>query len=431
MVSKLRVWRWIGCLALLITALLSFVAWYFSTTPLYVVKTFLRAVALSGIQITVALTESDSSRETGSFTSSAHLKGTGENQKSLLLQHCKAIFGANNVALTEYKNDTIVLSRYPFGYQTSTDSRLYTLKKKYNLESIASKTDNDFLQIVAIANWVQSQWLHGISGADKFQPVAFNADKILESARSGYRFWCHVSAMTLIQTCSSLGHQARLVSLSRDGYNIDHAVAECWSNYYRKWVVIDPDFNLWYERDGVPLNVLEVHDAVLTGEAGRIIVRRGIHRPLPELEERISTLFGFYRYFYVDMRNDWLSNQYFYGHPKRSDKATLFWRDSRLPPVLNLKPKVSNKNDLYWDLNKTQMRFVNPNQQTLSLDVDLDTVTLDFSHFEVSIDGAAPIRVSNETISWPLHVGQNSIAVRSVTTLGKPGIVSSVSLSIE
>ena len=304
------------------------------------------------------------------------------------------------------------------------------MRKKYELSSIFVPSGNDFLDFVAMTDWVSSQWKHGTSGADAFDPVSFNADNLLERARTGGQFWCHPTAMTLIQIAAALGYQGRLVSLTDTGYQSDdmHAVAEFWSNHYQKWVVLDPDFNIWYSKNGIPLSTLEIHEAVMDKKTSSLIINKGLNRSDKDFENRIPNLYKYYRYFYIDLRNDWLSNAYFPGHPKRSDSATVFWQDERNPPVLNLFNKTDKKNDLYWDLNKTFMTFSAQKVASIKgIVVDLHTVTPNFSHYAVRLNDGSPKLLDKDEFVWQFQPGLNSIEIKSVNSAGKNGKASNIS----
>ena len=129
------------------------------------------------------------------------------------------------------------------------------------------------------------------------------------------------------------------------------------------------------------------------------------------------------------MRNDWLTNQYFPGHPSRSDRATLSLSDSRLPAVLNFNTKVLGSKDMYWDLNMTEIAF-SSGTSLYGIVADLSTLTPDFSHFDVLVDGmAVPTGISGRFV-WSLHDGVISLMALSVNSLDQRGIPASVVVKI-
>jgi hypothetical protein len=217
--------------------------------------------------------------------------------------------------------------------------------------------------------------------------------------------------------------------LSKDGYSRDHAVAEIWSNFYQKWIMIDVDFNIWYTREGIPLNVLEIHNALMDGREKSLDIEVGRSRPIPEYESGIPSLIGYYRYFDVDMRNDWLTNRYFRGHPARSDEASLWWQDERLPPILHFKTATSNRDDLYWDVNRVHLSFgASPCPKIIV--VHMDTMTPNFDHFAVVIDQSAAHKSTSCEFEWELHKGVNAVEVRPVNSVGRNGISSRIVICV-
>jgi transglutaminase superfamily protein len=408
---------------------ISLLSWHYSKSPLYVTKTAARALVLNSLVLVVSIHDSFAAIHKTPVGPPLHEIGRRSITRDAFLSSIRTLFPHKIINVIIFENKPIIRSSYKFGYQSVSDSRICRLKDKYGIDRLFP-TGSDFIGIIALMNWVNSQWHHGTTGATEFDPGKFEADRILSHAKHGDQFWCHVAAMTFIQLASSVGIQARLISLSQDGYNPDHAVAEVWSNEKQKWFMVDTDFNIWYTRNGVPLNVLEIHNLMMSNETNQIQIQKGINRLTPEYEKRIPVLYKFYRYFDVDMRNDWLTNQYFPGHPARSDKATLFWRDDRSPPVLNLKTKISSPLDLYWDLNRTELILSSLSPGKMTVAVDIATHTPNFSHFEVEFDSYEICKVTSNRIVWPLHLGGNSLKVCSVNSLGQKGIPAIVEVQI-
>ena len=420
--------------ALTLVLLLS-VSWYYGKSPLFVARITLRGIALRAIGLCVAAHDPSPKPilcATGPAATSKSCMGTSVTFETLT-QDVNMIFPRSYVTIKFSENSPIRRSRYSFSYQPASDPQLAVLRDNYRLSHLILPTNDDFENITRIVDWVHGQWCHGTSGAGDFNPGEFDADAIITHARHGDRFWCQVYAMTFVQVAASLGFQARLVSLTKDGYVSSdmHAVAEVWSNRYDKWIVVDPDFNIWYTRKGIPLNALEIHNAVIARAVDTIKIVKGVRRSGGEFESRIPKLYGYYRYFYVDMRNDWLTNRYFPGHPKRSDSATLFWDDPRLPSVLTLMTQTNSPHDLYWDINKTHACVGQPDIRTMNLPVYIDTLTPNYTHFEIVVDGAQSIPENTAEFAWKLHVGRNSLAICSVNAFGHRGIPAKIAIDIE
>ena len=90
-----------------------------------------------------------------------------------------------------------------------------------------------------------------------------NALEILEHAARGATFWCTHYTITYAESAAALGWQARKIGVDRnhgpEGMGSSHhGVAEVWSNQFRKWVVIDAQSNLHFEKAGIPLSAWEI-----------------------------------------------------------------------------------------------------------------------------------------------------------------------------
>jgi hypothetical protein len=169
-----------------------------------------------------------------------------------------------------------------------------------------------------LTSWVKARWEHT-------PPRVFprwDALEILELADRGEKFYCVQSAILLMQCMQALGWQARMLEIHAADGN-DHSVIEVWSKDFEKWVVMDPDFNLYYKRDGVPLGALDIHGAWLSGAVADIEMVRG---PCP---------YGFgptkgadlYHHVYFIWRND------FFSRPDAPVKLVHF-TDDETPPQL-------------------------------------------------------------------------------------------------
>jgi len=169
-------------------------------------------------------------------------------------------------------------SRFSFAYAPFDPVRRKIALEKYGLKEIWHKyKSNDFQMALALMAYVKSLWKHN---TDKgFYPQHFDAFKMIELGREGKGFWCQVYAMTFVELACYLGLPARVVALSQKGYISGHAVVEVWSNIWNKWFVVDPDFNIYYLRKGVPLNAIELHKLWEKHEENKVSVVKLKPRP--------------------------------------------------------------------------------------------------------------------------------------------------------
>ncbi len=412
---------------------ISITSFYYNVSFSYVIKIGMRKIVLELINVAVQVYDPSKTIEAVSGKELSYVNDIdsyqqGEDNLLKILKEMSVTEG--NALIKSYNNPYIIENNHEFGYEVYMESRKEEMDAIYNIEADLV-TLNDFKAIIEIRNFVKGLWKHG--GDLGFNPDRFDALKIISNAKEGKEYWCHVYALTYSQLLSSKGITSRLVSLSRDGYEKDHAVVEVWSNYYKKWIIMDVDYNLHYVYVGseIPLNTVELHNAYINNEIDEIEVVKGIPRPVDYDVESKSDykLLEFYAYVFIDMRNDWYVNDYMRGHPNASDFATLFWFDNRLPRVLNLYRKVSDINDYYWTLNQTEIYFRRIDDSTLEL--LLKTVTPNFKSWVVTVDGSNEFELDKQIYDWKLHKGYNSFNVKSLNLYGVDGIESTISIYLD
>lgn len=344
--------------------------------------------------------------------------------------------------LVESTSPRIVRSRFSFAYQPEGEPRLGELRRRYRLDEVVAPASNDFEALLRLRDWSRGRFRR----AD-YQPIMedFDALAVLDRDLRNERGApfdprvhidpCHFFPMLFAEVALAMGYQARLVQISHEG-RAWHGMVEVWTNHFRKWVALDAELCLHYERDGVPLSLLEVHEERYAPDGPRLRIVRGRPEgsdPSPTLASPLGVdepdpafmvdYFGYFRI--VDMRNDWMTNHYFRGHPARSDGASLTFVDPRMPRVLDFRPSTSDPDDFYWTLNETEV-LVRPPAEGRTLPLAFRTVTPGFDRFEVRLDGGAPRTTRGPSFDWPLHPGRNVLEVRSVNALAVEGIPSRV-----
>ena len=136
----------------------------------------------------------------------------------------------------------------------------------------------------------------------------------------------------------------------------------------------------------------------------------------------------------ADLRNDWLTNHYFPGHPRRSELNSLVYLDPRVDfsgevAFRNrMRPIVDKKSEMYWTLNQAEVHVRDWVENDLEL--EFETVTPNFQCFEVVVDGRELSRQDSSRYQWPLHEGTNTLVVRPVNKFGTVGIESTIALQV-
>lgn len=334
------------------------------------------------------------------------------------------------------RNYRIVNNRFNFYYQTAHEKRLKTLREKYKLSQICMSAKNEFEEMLILMNWTRGRFANF-----EYQPVygEFDGLRILDENRHDihsyipYRTYstCHMLGFLYVQLLLAMGFQARSLSIYK-GADLDrkgmHCIAEAWSELFKKWILLDPFLNIYYEKDGIPLNALEFHNTRYIGLGGIKVVSQDKGASLKGFS--LEQLLKFYTYIRMEFRNDWMTNHYYRGHPKRSDKISIWWLDNNLPLPRTLSPKTCDPADIYWPLNRTEILI---KKSTLgngkNLELLFRTVTPNFRSFEVTIDEIKRAYNKEPFFRWHLHKGDNKISVAAVNEHDRKGVASEVVIS--
>ena len=117
----------------------------------------------------------------------------------------------------------------------------------------------------ALTTWLASSWEH--TGADvAAQNTPWDPETILDwaPAQRGHNGQrpianCIFYGVTFTSACQAVGIPARCAVFADkpDGRN-GHFVAEFWAQEHEKWVMVDPNTDAHFIKDGVPMSVSEV-----------------------------------------------------------------------------------------------------------------------------------------------------------------------------
>jgi hypothetical protein len=336
------------------------------------------------------------------------------------------------VQLIEVHNEQIITGHYDFLYQPDVP-RLREMRKEMELDKVVSGATDELEKMVRLRQWVREQF----SRSDyQKQMKQFDALSIWRNPQKnpskraaimGAEYMpCHFFPLFYSQVMLAMGYTPRVVGITYTGYGA-HGFVEVWSNQYHKWISMDPDLNLHYELNGIPQNMLEVHNARYQSTS-KIEVLQGIVEPGFQPEETVENMLEYHKYIKIaDLRNDWLSNEYFLGHPARSDLATLFWEDEREAEAWRISPETSNSDDMYWTLNQAEIHVQPEKTGQNTLGLVFRTVTPNFSHFIIRVTGKS-FNEKSSTFAWQLQEGRNELVVYPLNSLGVKGISSRIKL---
>ena len=139
--------------------------------------------------------------------------------------------------------------------------RVSRLREEYGLAGVVAGEPQEFRRQLKLRHWVHTRW-----PIDNNQNKGGDAFAILEMAKKGEGFHCSHSSTVQHAVMVAMGYVVRDLGVDRNhedlGRSTHHGVNEVWSNEHAKWVLLDAKYDIHFERDGVPLSALELHEAV-------------------------------------------------------------------------------------------------------------------------------------------------------------------------
>jgi hypothetical protein len=348
-----------------------------------------------------------------------------------------ALSAGFDVRAAEIAGPIAVRSRFPFRTLDYADHQLERLRVDYRLTDLVRSAADEWT-----AQQQLKQWVHEAipDGAPDAGIGGRSAADILRRAAAGEQFFCTHFAITYVEAALALGWQARRLAVDRrqtpdDPTSTNHGVAEVWSNQFAKWIAIDAQSNLHYEKDGVPLSAWEIREEFLRDRGvalDRIVgvprqkAARGIKWWNRPAEPGIATYFWIGIYDDAVYRGDYDLARIIL--PQNTSNRGLVWyqntvdgpgrrlhsgyRNARFLPTYSL-------DDAYWTVGvvETRVRRVDRERLLLTFDVgEPRRVT-----YRVSTDDGPWTSLSHSGVDWLLHQGENTLRVRSVAPGGVVG----------
>ncbi|MFC1614770.1 hypothetical protein ACFL5K_05680 [Gemmatimonadota bacterium] len=340
-------------------------------------------------------------------------------------------------------------SRFTFKVFDYDNELIEELRLRYRLEEIVAPGEDEWARQLLLKNWVAGQITNGNPTVE-----ADNALEILEYAAAGKKFYCTYFAITYIQCAQALGWQARKLGLDRlhgpDSLgSTHHGVAEIWSNRFAKWVVIDAQSNLHFEKNSVPLSAWEIRAEWLKNQ-GRDVKRVvGIppnHRYKNpgivwwDRSDEDETACYFWIYF-SDNATRWdESGIAGFIFPQDSVNAGLTWyqndyakKKSRLHTgyLNSLFRPTERIEDAYWTVGFVEAELDSVCSEG-KIFLSLDSYCPNLTGYEATINHRSWEKVQDQNcLVWPVKEGWNSLGLRTVSRGNIRGKEASVSLLLE
>jgi len=337
-----------------------------------------------------------------------------------------------------------VRSRFPFASFDYNDPLLETLRREHRLSDVVSPAKDEWSRQLRLKDWV----FRKIPGGDpRTRPK--NAVEILALAAQGEKFYCTYYAITYQQCAQALGWQARKIAVDRrhgpEGMqSAHHGAVEVWSNQFLKWVVIDAQSNLHFEKHGVPLSAWEIRAEWLKNKGADVDHVVGAppetakRNPamvwkVPD-EDEIATYFWLAiddavpdgeRLKRIFPQDDWNANEVWYQNDDATGRG-----QPHIGYTRNLFLPTSRIEDAYWTVGVVEARVTETSAGIIRL--ALDSYCPNRAAYEISRDGVSWERTSADApVAWALRAGWNTLRLRTLSAGGIVGPETAVALFLE
>lgn len=328
------------------------------------------------------------------------------------------------------KRTKILKSNYDFIYEHWKEDKLKQLRETEDFVKITES--GQFNYFLKLCDWVHRQWPRSVP--DPY-PLS-NALAILKDIRSGKTGgFCGQYAYVLADVLKSLGFfNVRYVELwSNRGKNQSHFVVEVWSDRFEKWLILDPDYNLYYEvkSTGQPANAYEVRHSLFGGGA---VAARPID-PAEKIKEDEQV--HFYANFAVSLRSDLLRHSKPLTIGDRFNMF-LFFRDRNTTdfypsggiPYTHISERIE---DLYFDCNAARVEYtIEPGTQDVLLSFYTDSSMPNFKGFSASKDlGKSWVELPGNRLRVKKSTEPVTLLLTPVNMYGKPGCLNTINIEFK
>lgn len=329
--------------------------------------------------------------------------------------------------------------RLPVRYEWFSAPRLDQLRAREQLDSVIAGSATEFEALLRLKDWVAAQFPH--SEPDPYPP--WDAMIVLDQIRAGITGgFCAQYSQVLLQSLASLGVPARYVEIGTVTNPINHFPIEAWSNDFRKWVLLDADFNVHYALNGVPLSAVEVHDAYVSGAAASVTVVLGTaldgHPRVADWPQRTLELYYYLRY---PLKANHVAAPFEVAFDRFNDAVefldarTVPWEHSTVDSPLPKEPLTiqSTTSRAYVDAPVNALWVApwisGPAEVTLGLNTSMPNVAR--AEYRVidaqGVAGAWQTHVS-PLLTWLVKPGERALEVRAVNSRGVAGPAAVVEL---
>ena len=213
-----------------------------------------------------------------------------------------------------------------------------------------------------------------------------------------------------------------------------------WSNDYAKWVLLDAKYDIHFERDGIPLSALELHEAVRTDGGKGIVKMEGIERrqaPMDKPDAPEGTVRSYWWASYYLRPNPftephWSGGSRLLVFDNDAFRNTTWYRatnDGKLVRHWAYKAQAfiptDNRHQIEWTPGVPDLRARQVGPETL--EIQLRSATPNFKTYLTRIGGSSWKPLSGDRTRWTIQPGENRFEARTENLAGVEGpVVSAV-----
>lgn len=347
----------------------------------------------------------------------------------------QVVLDGKTVAVKKWDVPPYVESEYTkvFRFDRFDNPKLKQLREQEQLDEVVAPGKDEFGKQVLLLDWAFRRIKK--FGTPTAKPQG--ALEIIRDVDAGHTFYCVHYANLLVSAGASLGWVVRPLGLrrpdSRGSGSTSHTLTEIWSNQHRQWVMFDPQYALYCEKEGTPLNAWEIRQEWYCHGDGKDLTfvigaeqKRHTVKDLPinlgnfSLRPNTFHKYAFLSYIpntdLMDAGPDY--EKMFISKDAICEGTKYHTRKNPADPAV----------EPYFPIHQAALELAPAQGSTLN--VKIRTLTPNFKTFLVKID-AGDWRPSAETLSWPLHPGENTLVAKSVNRFGVEGPVSTVMLEMQ
>jgi len=315
--------------------------------------------------------------------------------------------------------------------------KLEELREKYHLDQVVAPGKDEFEKQFLLLDWVN----HRFKRFGKPTSDARGALEILDAIDAGNTFFCSHYGDVMVSAAASMGWVDRPLALRRPDNigqgSTEHTSTEIWSNQYRKWVLFDPTFAMYMEKDGVPLSAYEFRQEWFYHEAeGVTFVLDKDHKRYHRSDMPVFR--GRYPGFGDLVLDGGATNVYaFIGYIPNTDLMNSgpdygkmfitkdhFCDGTQWPQRIN---PADPAHDPYFPIDQSALSLTSDGS---NVQVSIKTLTPNFKNYLACFDDG-PWKPAGDHFSWPIHAGRNCLEVKTVNQFGVEGPVSKAEIQVK